>query len=246
MSVKPTRPPPSRPGWAAAAASAAAASASASPAAGTNGGYGGYSAPAATPAAGGGYGGYSAPAATAAPAAVAGGYGGYGQAAGTNGTAAPHAMPGMPGMAAPPLPPKPKPSEPQAKVLYDYDPAGQEGMVAVSAGQVRPFFLSFIYLFFVCRSGVLRSDFLFCAFIRVVVVAYSWWSLFSALVISCVSMCVAPDVVAFHSCPDHRLHALAETRSKHMHAVSSTSAQLHLPEHDLLTFAISCSLSPCR
>ena len=48
------------------------------------------------------------------------------------------AMPAMPAMAAPPLPPKPKPpSDPQAKVLYDYDPAGQEGMVAVSAGQVR-------------------------------------------------------------------------------------------------------------
>ncbi|CAN0238686.1 unnamed protein product [Ectocarpus fasciculatus] len=45
-------------------------------------------------------------------------------------------MPAMPAMAAPPLPPKPKPSEPQARVLYDYDPAGQEGMVAVSAGQV--------------------------------------------------------------------------------------------------------------
>ncbi|CAM9843418.1 unnamed protein product, partial [Sphacelaria rigidula] len=46
-------------------------------------------------------------------------------------------VPGMPAMAAPPLPPKPKPpSDPQARVLYDYDPAGQEGMIAVSAGQM--------------------------------------------------------------------------------------------------------------
>ncbi|CAM9839939.1 unnamed protein product [Ectocarpus sp. 13 AM-2016] len=147
VSVKPTRPPPSRPGWAAAAASAAAASASAAPASATAGssnggygGYGGYSAPPAAnnTAAAGGYGGYSAPAA-ATPAAAAGGYAGgsYGQqAAGANGGGADPAMPAMPSMAAPPLPPKPKPSEPKARVLYDYDPAGQEGMVAVSAGQV--------------------------------------------------------------------------------------------------------------
>lgn len=133
VSVKPTRPPPSRPGWAAAAASAAAAGGGGGGGGTSNGGYGGYAAPAAATGAGG-YGGYSAPAATPA-AATSGGYSdGYGQGA-TNGGAAAGAMPSMPAMAAPPLPPKPKPSEPQAKVLYDYDPAGQEGMVAVSAGQ---------------------------------------------------------------------------------------------------------------
>lgn len=128
VSVKPTRPPPSRPGWAAAAASAAAASSGTS-----NGTYGGYSAPG-TGGGGQGYGGFGAQASsTPAAPASSGGYGGY-----TNGNGAGGAMPAM---AAPPLPPKPKPpSEPQAKVLYDYDPAGQEGMVAVSAGQVRRLF----------------------------------------------------------------------------------------------------------
>eukprot|EP00752_Nemacystus_decipiens_P006696 g6019.t1 len=131
VSVKPTRPPPSAK---AAAAAAAAAASAASAGASNGGGYGAYSAPAAASGAAGGYGGYGPPAA----AGYAGG--GYGQPA-TNGSSAAAAggmpaMPAMPAMAAPPLPPKPKPSEPQARVLYDYDPAGQEGMVAVSAGQI--------------------------------------------------------------------------------------------------------------
>lgn len=71
-----------------------------------------------------------------------------------NGGGADPAMPAMPSMAAPPLPPKPKPSEPQARVLYDYDPAGQEGMVAVSAGQVR---ISF--------GGRLREDITVCVYV---------------------------------------------------------------------------------
>ena len=140
VSVKPTRPPPS----AKAAAAAAAAAASAASAGASNGGYGGYSA--ATTSGAAGYGGYGAPApAAAAAAAAAGGYGGgnYGQPATNGSSAAAAGMPAMPAMAAPPLPPKPKPSEPQARVLYDYDPAGQEGMVAVSAGQASLFLVLF-------------------------------------------------------------------------------------------------------
>jgi hypothetical protein len=43
--------------------------------------------------------------------------------------------PQMPSAAPPALPPKP-PSEPKARALYAYDPAGQEGMIALSQGQV--------------------------------------------------------------------------------------------------------------
>lgn len=89
--------------------------------------YGGYSGGAVADS---GYGGYSAP-------SIHSGYGGYDSGM-TNGSPA-VGMPAMPAGAGPPLPPKPPkpPSDPQAMVMYDYDPAGQEGMVAVSAGQVR-------------------------------------------------------------------------------------------------------------
>lgn len=147
VSVKPTRAPPSRPGWAAAAASATAAQASTATAGSSNGTYGSgvYGG------GGGGYGGYAAPAAVATTGGFEGGDSGG-------------STPGVQAMAAPPLPPKPKPpSDPQAKVLYDYDPAGQEGMVPVSAGQVR-----------VCLCVVMGEMMLFN---RTCLVSCSWLSL---------------------------------------------------------------------